>query len=176
MFIGVFVVFFYLMAFLMSNASIVLQLVGSWFTFKKMGMPGWKGLIPFYSTYCLFERLWDVKQFWRMIIYLCVYFGAVMFGFIFLAFGGAFAAGGRSYVGMGISGIVFIVLGVSMLIGAVVMLIMAIVLEFQLYKRLARAFVLKDAWAWGLLFVPFVMFPIIGFHKRICYYGPVYQA
>ena len=81
MFIGVFVVFFYLMAFLMSNASIVLQLVGSWFTFKKMGMPGWKGLIPFYSTYCLFERLWDVKRFWRMIIYLCVYFGAVMFGF-----------------------------------------------------------------------------------------------
>ena len=175
MFFGVFVIFFYLIVFMLSNASIILQLVGSWFTFKKMGMPGWKGLIPFYSTYCLFERLWDVKQFWRVIIYLGVYVGATMFGFIFLTFGGVFAAGG-GYGGMTVGGIVFIVLGASMLIGAVVMLIMAIVLEFRLYQRMARAFALKNAWAWGLLFVPFVMLPIIGFHKRIVYYGPVNQV
>ena len=167
---------FFILFLIFTVLPVFLSIILSLTDFNMLQMPGWKGLIPFYSTYCLFERLWDVKQFWRMIIYLCVYFGAVMFGFIFLAFGGAFAAGGRSYVGMGISGIVFIVLGVSMLIGAVVMLIMAIVLEFRLYQRLARSFCLKDAWAWGLLFVPFVMFPIIGFHKRICYYGPVYQA
>ena len=70
------------------------------------------------------------------------------------------------------AGIIFLVLGGSLVIASLVMVILLIVLEFQIYLRLTQAFRLKRAWAWGLLFVPFVMFPLIGLHKNIFYYGP----
>lgn len=171
MIFGFFTVFAFLSVYLISNASVVLQLVGSWFTFKKMGMPGWKGLIPFYSTYILFEKLWNTKQFWRMIIYLAVYIGAFLFGYLFFALGGVLTVNGSEVIG-----IVLIILGIASIIGSIVMLVFGLIIEFQLYKRMAHAFALKDAWAWGLLFLSFVFLPIIGFHKNINYYGPVNQV
>ena len=39
-------------------AAVGLSLFGNWLVFKKMGEPGWKGVIPFYSLYVLFEKLY----------------------------------------------------------------------------------------------------------------------
>ena len=72
--------------------------------------------------------------------------------------------------------IILIALGVSFEISSVVLAILTIVIMFRLYKKMAHAFGLKDAWAWGLLFIPYVMLPIIGFNKNIIYYGPVNQV
>lgn len=168
---GIFSFLYFLTSFVISNAGIILQMVGSWFVFRKMGMPGWKGIIPFYSTYVLFDKLWDTKTFWRMIIYLGVMIGATVFGFIFIMLGGVFLANGSN-----VAGIIFLINGIVMMIGSIVMAILMVVLEYRLYQRLAAAFGLKNGWAWGLLFVPFIMLPIIGFHKRIVYYGPVNQV
>ena len=49
--------------------------VGSWFTFKKMGLPGWKGIIPFYNYYVLFDTVWEKKKFWRYITLLIITVG-----------------------------------------------------------------------------------------------------
>ena len=163
-----------IISWLIANVTIVLQLIGLWFAFRKMGLPGWKGIIPYYGDYVLFQKLWDTKKFWRMIIYSAVFTGAFIFGYIFLIMGIMFAASG-SDSSVAVS-IVFIVLGVAFLIAAIVMVVLTIVINFQLYKKLAHAFGLKDAWAWGLLFLPYVFLPIIGFHKNIIYYGPVNQV
>ena len=159
-------------SYLVANASVALQLVGSWFTFKKMGLPGWKGLIPYYSMYVLFEKLWDKKQFWRTIVYLIIYTCTLSFGYILLTIAIVMLASGSSQA----PGIIFLILGVLFLIAFIVFLILTFVIEFKLYKKLAHAFGLKDAWAWGLLFIPCVMLPIIGFHKNITYYGPINQV
>ena len=48
-------------------AIVGLSLLGNWLIFKKMGEPGWKGIIPFYSLYVLFEKLYGNG------LYACVY-------------------------------------------------------------------------------------------------------
>lgn len=158
-----------LISWLASNVVVVLQLIGMWFTFRKMGLPGWKGIIPYYSTYVLFEKLWDKKMFWRWIIYMIVFTCTMVIGSLMIMFGGIFLASGSADA----AGIVLLIIGILFLIASLVMMILAMVINYQLYKRLAHAFGLKDAWAWGLLFLPYVFLPIIGFHKRIVYYGPV---
>ena len=156
-------------SYLMANATLVLQLVGMWFTFRKMGLPGWKGIIPYYSTYVLFDKLWDTKKFWRVIIYSAVSVFSFIVGYFLIIIG---ALGNSSDIGA----VILLIIGVSFLIVTVVMAVLMLVIEFRLYKRLAAAFGLQNGWAWGLLFVPYVMLPIIGFHKRIQYYGPVNQV
>lgn len=157
---------------LIANATMVLQMVGSWFTFRKMGLPGWKGLIPYYSMYVLFEKLWDTKKFWRMIIYLCIFVGVFLFSYVFLIIG--IAIGASSDAGVG--AVILLIIGILMMIASVVMLVLTLVIQFQLFKRLAAAFGLQNGWAWGLLFIPYVMLLIIGFNKKIIYYGPVNQV
>ncbi|MBQ3331090.1 MAG: hypothetical protein IJG87_07915 [Ruminococcus sp.] len=155
-----------------SLAAVAAVYIGMWFTFKKMNLPGWKGIIPFYNYYVLFEKLWDIKMFWRMVIYTAVGAGSAIFGSLFITLGAVFAAGGNAQP----VGIILLILGAASLIASLVLIILLIVLEFQLFVRMAAAFALKRAWAWGMLFIPYVIFPIIGFHKGIVYYGPVQQT
>ena len=164
--------FFAILSWLIANATLVLQMVGSWFTFRKMGLPGWKGLIPYYSMYVLFEKLWDTKRFWRMIIYLCVYIGLFLFGYLFLMIGIAVGASSDATAG----GVILLIIGILTLIASIVMIVLSLVIQFQLFKRMAAAFGLQNGWAWGLLFVPYVMLPIIGFNKKIICYGAVNQV
>ena len=158
-----------IISFLIAHATVILQLLGLWFTFKKMGLPGWKGIIPYYGDYVLFDKLWDTKKFWRIVIYSAIAVVALILGYILMILGLVIDSSSAA-------AIIMVVLGVSFIIGALVMLILTLVIEYGLYRRLAAAFGLQNGWAWGLLFVPFIMFPIIGFHKRIQYYGPVNQV
>jgi hypothetical protein len=36
----------------------VLELASAWKVFEKYGEPGWKGLIPFYSDYIEYDKIW----------------------------------------------------------------------------------------------------------------------
>ena len=36
----------------------VIGLLGSWKVFEKMGLEGWRGIIPIYNTYLLFKELY----------------------------------------------------------------------------------------------------------------------
>lgn len=40
-------------------AVVILMVVSNWKLFVKMGEPGWKVLIPLYSTYVLYNRVWS---------------------------------------------------------------------------------------------------------------------
>lgn len=56
------------------GAELIATAVGRWLVFKKMGLPGWKGIIPFYSESVLFRKLWTIKLFWAYIAIFAVYF------------------------------------------------------------------------------------------------------
>ena len=70
--------FYYLMSTMMSTmiswALAACAFVGSWFTFKKMGLPGWKGIIPYYNMYVMFDKVWEKKKFWTYVIFSAVTF------------------------------------------------------------------------------------------------------
>ena len=53
---------------LFSILVLVLQIVGMWMVFEKMGEPGWKSLIPFYSEYVIYSKVWDTKFFWIYLV------------------------------------------------------------------------------------------------------------
>ncbi len=53
---------------LLSILILVLQIVGMWMIFNKMGEPGWKALIPFYSDYVIFSKVWDTKFYWIYLV------------------------------------------------------------------------------------------------------------
>lgn len=59
-----------LMAFsvILRVAITLLNIIGMYRIFQKMGMPGWKGLIPFYNSFNLYNLLWDSKFFWLGLI------------------------------------------------------------------------------------------------------------
>lgn len=162
-------------------AAVGAQYVGWWFTFKKMGMPGWKGIIPYYNLYCLFKELWDTKQFKKIIIYSVAALVVEIIGYIIAIIGVVFGAvGGAAYYdgssvagGMAIGGIIAYIAGLLVMLSALVFAVLIMVVEFKLFRRLTNAFNLSGGWTWGLLFLPAVFFLIIGLNKNFVYYGRV---
>lgn len=57
-------------------AEFVLKLLTAWKVFEKYGELGWKGMIPFYSDYIEFCKLWDSRS---GIIYIASTIGACVF-------------------------------------------------------------------------------------------------
>lgn len=49
-------------------AFVVLNFFGLYRVFQKMGMPGWKGIIPFYNMYNLYDKVWESKHFWGYLL------------------------------------------------------------------------------------------------------------
>ena len=43
---------------------VLLNIIGLFKIYQKMGKPGWKGIIPFYNMYGLYDELWEKKYFW----------------------------------------------------------------------------------------------------------------
>lgn len=73
----------------------ILSVIAYWKIFTKAGEPGWKSIIPIYSSYVQFRITWDVKFFWISILLglagaVLGYFGDVMdmIGTLCMAAGG----------------------------------------------------------------------------------------
>lgn len=163
------------LSFIFSNILLGVELIGCWFTFKKMDLPGWKGIIPIYNIYVLFEELWEIKYFWRGIIYAAVFAVSFIIGEILFAIGGIFSYTPYPDYSLATTSIVLLIIGIMFFVAALVTLIMSFVVFFKIYHKTAKAFGLKTAWVWGMIFVPYIIFPIIGFNRKIVYYGQIHQ-
>ena len=49
-------------------AFLAATVVAKWKVFKKMGEPGWKSLIPFYSSYIIYKRVWNTDMYWLTLL------------------------------------------------------------------------------------------------------------
>lgn len=68
----------------------VLCVIARWGLFQKMGEAGWKSLIPFYSDYVLFRRVWNVSIYWVWLIlslFTLFYGGEETHSFLFTLMG-----------------------------------------------------------------------------------------
>ena len=41
----------------------ILYIIINWKTFKKMGEPGWKSIIPIYNDLTLWSKVWSIKAY-----------------------------------------------------------------------------------------------------------------
>lgn len=79
-------------------ALCVLLIVAQWKIFKKAGKPGWASIIPFYSTYCLFDIAWGNGWLFLLTFIPCV---GVIFRYIaYFKLGKAFGQGTGFGIGL----------------------------------------------------------------------------
>ena len=119
----------------------VLSLIGKYFIFEKMGMPGWKSLIPIYSDYLLFRELIGAGYFWGYIA-------------------SALLAGSCSaFVTIGlVSG----VMEFLFIITAVAACTVTIAIQIKLAHSLSKSFGHGIGYTFGLVFIEPIMLMILG--------------
>lgn len=130
---------------------ILLLLVSIWRIFVKMGQPGWKAIIPIYSTWVLIKTLRKPAS-WFWIIFL----GAVLtVGLsVYVQTQSLAQAAAGTYMS---GGLIFASLAVFA--AAIVLL----VYEIMLYHALSKAFGHEAGFTVGLILLSFVFFPILAF-------------
>lgn len=133
-----------------SLAVTVLTLVALWKVFTKAGEPGWKGLIPIYNIYMLFQIAHN-DGFVKLIVL------AVLTSVVSLASGGLMAYG----IAAGSMG--GIIAGVVLIIAVIAIMIWALVIQYKMYVDLAEAFGHERVFAWGLLLLSPIFMCILGF-------------
>lgn len=149
-------------------AVMACSLIGSWFVFKKMGFPGWKGIIPFYNMYILFDEVWEKKKFWTYVVFsvVAVVLSILFSAFLFVALIAAFAnSRGDLSTDYKTLFIVMLVLSILSFIAMMVMVVLLMVMQFKLYSRLVKGFGKSTGFAVGLLFVTPVFMMILGLDK-----------
>lgn len=110
--------------------SLVLSTLGTWKIFEKVGIEGWKALIPFYREYLLFDLAKQKKSsFW-------IYIGSQI-GLFISSFGMGFTVG----IGIVSSSTIFAIIGLFFLL---VMLISVIVMLVYLIRTYYKLFLLFE--------------------------------
>ena len=118
-----------------------LSLIGKYFIFEKMGMPGWKSLIPIYSDYLLFRELIGSGYFWGYIA------SALLAG----------SCSALVTIGM-VSG----VMEVLFIITAVAACTVTIAIQIKLAHSLSKSFGHGIGYTFGLVFIEPIMLMILG--------------
>ena len=118
-----------------------LSLIGKYFIFEKMGMPGWKSLIPIYSDYLLFRELIGSGYFWGYIA------SALLAG----------SCSALVTIGM-VSG----VMEFLFVIAAVAACTVTIAIQIKLAHSLSKSFGHGIGYTFGLIFIEPIMLMILG--------------
>ena len=154
---------FCLISILLSLAATVLVLVSRRRIFKKLGLPGWKGIIPIYGDYTLFKNRWKVKPFWALMISNFVYYGGIILtGFVMSNNLSAVTAFSTIEEIKSFFIPYIVIYGLSALAYAIISMVITIALNYRLSETFEHGF-----WfALGLTILPFVFYPLLAFAKK----------
>lgn len=123
-------------------ALAVLEIVGAWFTYEKADIPGWKCIIPFYDSYVLADRVAnDDIAAWLVVCQAVTTIGSVMMQ-------------ADAPLVAELMTILTLVAGIG-----------TIVLECIVYDKLSQGFGHGAGYVVGLLLLPVVFYPILGFSR-----------
>lgn len=152
----------YMVPILLSLAATVLICVSRWRIFKKLGLSGWKGIIPIYGDYTLFKNRWNKKPFWILTGSAVVYYAvSILTSYLMMnqLSGGAFYGSVEELKALMMPYIV--ISGAT----AIVYLIINFVIMIGLNTRVAESFDSGVGFAVGMTIIPFVFYPILAFSK-----------
>ena len=150
-----------------SLVLLAIIIISKWKLFVKANEPGWAAIIPFYNNYVLFKIAGKKILFWLYLILEILLLVCYVFMFItFIVLIGAGITGRATAVGWGNAVVlaIFIELGVLFLSAIGCFIIMAII-----SNSLARNFGKGIGFTLGLLFFPYVLYPIMAFDNGIVY-------
>ena len=150
-----------------SLVLLAIIIISKWKLFVKANEPGWAAIIPFYNNYVLFKIAGKKILFWLYLILEILLLVCYVFMFItFIVLIGAGITGRATAGGWGNAAVlaIFIELGVLFLSAIGCFIIMAII-----SNSLARNFGKGIGFTLGLLFFPYVLYPIMAFDNGIVY-------
>ena len=146
---------------MLSLAITVFVIVCMWMIFEKLGIEGWKCLIPFYNAYVLFKKIYSTPAFFVNLVASLVMIGSTftlaVTAFVSLA-GHADILGTFREVTVG--GILIPV------ILTVISTIVHLVIEVMLNIRLSQVFGKSGAYAVGLIFLTPIFLGILAFDSN----------
>ena len=171
-------------AILLANLSLwgffIITMVGLWGVFEKVGESGWKSLIPFYNLFVLTRitkrprwLFWIIVVIWIIVllsygITLKLFASFVNFASLLATISGASAhfpltdlAG--NIIAMSMMTLIFMA-GVSPIL-TVLIILMTILIHCLIMFNLAKTFGRSQITGIGLVFLPMVFVPILGFGK-----------
>lgn len=119
----------------------LLVIAATWRILKKSGNKGWKALIPVYADYMLIKISWKKKYFWWLIVL-------------------AFLSGAMSGVAPYLPEYAQILVIVDWILW-----IPILVISIKAEVRLAKAFGKGGGFAVGMILLPWIFYPILGFGK-----------
>jgi hypothetical protein len=141
----------------LSIIFVIMLIIAHWKMFTKAGEPGWKSIIPIYSSYVLFKLVWTAKDF----AILC---GSIVLGYVFALVGGnAVVQSGELVATDGGNPILGIL--------AFAALIVALVWAVRLALKTAAAYGKGTGFGIGLVLFPTIFTLILGFGSAE-YVGP----
>ncbi len=146
---------------MLSLGITIFTIVCMWMIYEKLGLEGWKCLIPFYNAYVLYKRIYKVSAF--VVCLVATLVAMVASGWLVAsAVGGFFGAYGFPEVAGSIT------LG-GVLIPVVLMsaaCIVLIVYEIIVHVKLAKAFGKGAAFTVGLIFLTPIFLGILAFDSK----------
>ena len=120
----------------------IIETVGKWQVYKKMGISPWKCLIPYYNNYVEYSAVWRKEFFFTWLV---------------LTIAELILPGMYEDIGMLLRLIV------------IVITIGKMVVTFLFCTKMTKAFDKGIGYSIGLFLLPFVFYPILGFSKHISY-------
>lgn len=127
-----------------------------WKIFEKMGTDGWRGIIPIYNIYVLFDMLWDAGGFLRYVISLIA-------GVILAVAGIVLTGGSVLAVFLGGGGAVLLITAAILILAGIIFFIYACIVWIRLLHRLSRASGHGGLFTSGLVFFPYIMLLVLAF-------------
>lgn len=121
----------------------IFEAIAQWKIFSKMGVPGFYGLIPFFNDYILFKKCWTTKLIWFYWI-ATLYVNCI----------------DPKSIGNMMEFTLYAIFGT-----------ISIAIELWKNKKLSDAFGQSLAFSFGMIFLPFIFYPILGFSENKKYIG-----
>lgn len=133
-------------------AAAVTTIIGQWKVLEKAGKPGWIALVPFYNSYVLYQ----IGGFPPLLMLLNV--GVSVLGFI-----SGFLNGFLDYFEE--------IWAVSMMLSGILSLasLALTVVEVLTSINIAKKFGKSELYGFGLAFLPFIFYMMLGFDKKAIY-------
>ena len=135
---------------IISIFSCIIAIIALWKIFIKMGEPGWKAIIPFYSGYILYQKIWKAVYYFIELISLTA-------SLIALYASGALVMPNESEnMVTGIGNTPLLVIGV-------ILFIVAFVISVLSYYHLSKSFGYGVGFTVGLVFLSPIFYLILAF-------------
>jgi len=137
-----------------SFALIILEIVGMYKVFEKLGEDGWKAIIPLVNSFTVLKV--GKKNPWAFLLGFAGYFSFIMGMFVFMV---------AASTDADVSGFVAI-FALLFFIASMVLYIVYIVIAFHAYQNICDQLGQSVNYAWLFLFFPYVMWIVAGFDDK----------